>query len=163
VCSIVLELPDDALGASAEAALWHRTLVPANGTGAGWVQVDRGARPSQSVFFCPGDEKPAYLGGVPATDDRFVDSFAHVLEHAGGYSPQDARRVAATLLPDVLPYDPARPAAYPDNGRTLTDDVADHFVTLFTNGKVTGDDVGPHADLLTGFPYLGPPHGSYGA
>jgi hypothetical protein len=161
VCSIVLELPNEALGASAHAALWHRTLVPANGTGSGWVQVDRGARPSQSVFFCPGDEKPTYLGGEPATDGRFVDSFAHVLEHAGGYSPDDAKRVAGTLLPDVLPYEPGRPAAYPHNGRTLTDDVADHFVTLFTNGKVKTDDVGPHTDLLTEFPYLGPPHGSY--
>jgi hypothetical protein len=27
-----------------------------------------------------------------------------------------------------------------------------------TNGKVTGDKVGPHGDLLDDFPYLGPPH-----
>jgi hypothetical protein len=39
--------------------------------------------------------------------------------------------------------------------------VADHFVTLFTNRKVAGDNVGPHSDLLTEFPYLGPPHASY--
>jgi hypothetical protein len=38
--------------------------------------------------------------------------------------------------------------------------VADHFVTLFTNRKVTGDNVGPHTDLLTDFPYVGPSHGS---
>jgi hypothetical protein len=53
------------------------------------------------------------------------------------------------------------PVGYPENGRTLTDDVADHFVTLFTNGKMTGDDVGPHGHLLAEFPYLGPPHASY--
>ena len=88
-------------------------------------------------------------------------SFAHVLEHAGGYSPQDAKRVAEMLLPDVLPYDPRHDAAYPQNGRALTDDVADQFVALFTNGKVTDDKVGPHTDLLTAFPYLGPPHVSY--
>ncbi len=68
------------------------------------------------MFFCPGDEKAAYLGGDPATDARFVDSFAHVLAHAGGYLPQNAKRVAQTLLPDVVPYDPAKPAAYPRNG-----------------------------------------------
>jgi hypothetical protein len=26
-----------------------------------------------------------------------------------------------------------------------------------TNGKVTEDKVGPHRDLLTEFPYVGPP------
>jgi len=46
---------------------------------------------------------------------------------------------------------------YPDNGRTLTDDVADLFFSIYTNGKVT-DKVGPHGDLLDQFPYLGPPH-----
>jgi Domain of unknown function (DUF4331) len=161
VCSIVLEMPNEALGASGQVALWHRTLVPDGDGDGSWMQVDRGAKPSQSVFFSPGDEKASYLAGAPSTDHRFVDSFAHVLEHAGGYSPENAKRVARTLLPDVLPYDPGRPAGYPENGRTLTDDVADHFVTLFTNGKVTGDEVGPHGDLLTEFPYLGPPHASY--
>ena len=111
----------------------------------------------------PGEEKAAYLGGDPSTDARFVDSFAHVLEHAGGYSPDEAKRVAATLLPDVLPYEPGQPAAYPRNGRALTDDVADHFLTVFTNATVTGDGVGPHADLLSEFPYVGSPHGSYGS
>ena len=160
VCSIVLEMPNDALGASGQVAIWHRTLVP-DGNNGNWMQVDRGARPSQSVFFSPGDERASYLAGEPSTDDRFLDSFAHVLEHAGEYAPEDAKRVARTLLPDVLPYDPRRLAAYPENGRTLTDDVADHFVTLFTNGKVAGDDVGPHDDLLPEFPFLGPPHASY--
>jgi len=158
VCSIVLEVPNEALGAE-PVALWHRILV-GDGNG-GWTQADRGARPSQSVFFCQGEEKPAYLGGEPATDAQFIDSFAHALEHVGGYSPDEARRVAGTLLPDVLPYDPGREAAYPTNGRALTDDVADHFLTVFTNGKVTGDGVGRHTDLLDEFPYVAPPHGSY--
>jgi len=29
---------------------------------------------------------------------------------------------------------------------------------MITNGKVTGDKVGSHGDLLDEFPYLGPPH-----
>jgi hypothetical protein len=62
------------------------------------------------------------------------------------------------MLPDILHYDPTRPASYPENGRALTDDVVDLFLPLLSNGKVTGDKVGPHKDLLTAFPYVGPPH-----
>ena len=65
---------------------------------------------------------------------------------------------ARTLLPDVLSYDPTRPASFPSNGRTLTDDAGDAFLAILTNGKVTGDKIGPHVDLLAEFPYLGPPH-----
>ena len=91
-------------------------------------------------------------------DDRFIGVFAHELEHTGSYTPQDAMAVARKLLPDILYYDPCRPAAYPQNGRTLTDDVVDVFLPILTNGKVTGDMVGSHGDLLEEFPYLGPPH-----
>ena len=62
------------------------------------------------------------------------------------------------MLPDILRYDPGQPASFPRNGRTLTDDVIDVFLPLITNGKVLGDKVGPHKDLLSEFPYLGPPH-----
>jgi hypothetical protein len=153
VCSIVLEVPNSALGAKA-VSLWARTLDGASGS---WVQADRGARPSQSVFL-PGDQRSAYLAGAPADDARFIAAFAHSLEHIGGYSSDEARRVAGTLLPDLLRFDPARAASYPGNGRALTDDVLDHFLTVITNGKVTTDGVAAHSDLLAEFPYLGPPH-----
>jgi hypothetical protein len=153
VCSIVLEVPNSALG-SKEVGLWVRTLDGADGL---WVQADRGARPAQSIFL-PGDERSAYLAAEPVDDAKFVAVFAHSLEHAGEYAPEEARRVASTLLPDILRFDPARPASYPENGRSLTDDVLDHFLSIFTNGKVTTDRVGAHTDLLTEFPYLGPPH-----
>lgn len=153
VCSIVLEVPNSVLG-NKEVGLWARTLDGASGS---WVQADRGARPSQSVFL-PGEERDAYISAEPADDVRFVATFAHSLEHAGGYTPAEARRVASTLLPDILRFDPTRPASYPNNGRILTDDVSDHFLSILTNGKVTTDKVGPHSDLLTEFPYLGPPH-----
>jgi hypothetical protein len=58
----------------------------------------------------------------------------------------------------ILHYDPRHPASYPNNGRKLTDDVMDVFLPILTNGKVTGDNVGPHKDLLQEFPCLGPPH-----
>jgi Domain of unknown function (DUF4331) len=153
VCSIALEVPGSAL-APKKIGLWHRTLDGASGK---WVQADRGALPSQSVFLT-GEEKGAYLAAQPADDARFVAVFTHSLEHTGGYTPEEATRVARTLLPDILLYDPTRPAAYPDNGRTPSDDVTDVFISVLTNGKVTGDEVGPHKDLLASFPYVGTPH-----
>jgi hypothetical protein len=153
VCSIVLEVPNSVLGPKA-VGLWVRTL---DGAGGSWVQADRGARPSQSIFLS-GAERNAYLTAEPADDSRFIDVFAHSLEHAGGYNPEEARRVAKTLLPDIMHFDHSRPAAYPDSGRTLTDDVLDQFLSILTKGKVTTDGVRAHDDLLAEFPYLGPPH-----
>jgi hypothetical protein len=154
VCSIVLEVPNAVLGRK-RIGLWARTLMDAGGV---WVQADRGGLPAQAVFLVGGGERDAYLAGEPAEDGRFVGVFAHALEHAGGYTPEEARRVAATLLPDVLSYDPTCPASFPVNGRTLTDDAADAFLAVLTNGRVTGDKVEAHSDLLAEFPYLGPPH-----
>jgi hypothetical protein len=153
VCSIVLEIPNSALS-PIKMGLWARTLDATSGK---WVQVDRGARSNQTPFLA-GEVNAAYLAAEPADDARFVPVFAHALEHTGGYTASEATRVAGTLLPDVLHYDPARPASYPDNGRALTDDVVDFFLPLLTNGKVTKDNVGPHTDLLASFPYVGAPH-----
>ena len=152
VCSIVIELPNSALGTSA-VGIWARTV---DKTADGWVQADRGGRPLQAVFLV-GEQREAYLSGEPANDDRFIGVFAHELEHTGGYSPEDAASVARKLLPDILSYDFRRPVSFPHNGRTLADDVVDVFFSIYTNRNVT-DKVGPHRDLLDEFPYLGPPH-----
>jgi hypothetical protein len=159
VCSIVLEVPNTAL-VSKKLGLWHRTLVPADASGGGWAQIERGARPMQLllVFAATGGKPASYLGAEPADDARFIAGFAHALEHSGGYSQEEAKRVAKTMLPEAMPFDPALPARFPDNGRALTDDAADVFLTILTNGRVTGDKVGPHRDLLSEFPYLGPTH-----
>jgi hypothetical protein len=153
VCSIALELPVSALGGGVKVNLWHRSLLQ---VGEGWVQADRGARPTQTPFMTSA-EKEAYLEGEPAQDERFVPMFAHVLEHSGEYTPEGAQAAAKSLLPDVLPYDPKKLAAYPGNGRTPTDDSKDVFLTVF-NGRLTWDNCGPHTDLLHEFPYLGAPH-----
>jgi hypothetical protein len=153
VCSIVLEVPNSALG-SKSLGLWARVLAEVDGK---WVQAERGALPQQAVFL-PGEARDAYLAGAPADDARFIPVFAHALEHSGGYTAEEATRVAETLLPDVMHYDPTRPASFPHNGRALTDDAADVFMAILTNGKIQGDGVGPHRDLLMEFPYVGPPH-----
>jgi len=155
VCSIVLEMPNSDLGGK-RVGMWHRTV---DGRSGKWLQADRGALPSQSVFLT-GDRKAEYLAAEPVDDARFVPVFAHSLEHTGNYKPDEARRVAESLLPDVLMYDPALPVMYPTNGRALTDDVMDHFIALLSAGEITQDGVGPHKDLLSEFPYLGPPHRS---
>ena len=156
VCSIVLELPNSDFGGG-EVALWHQALLPADD--GHWVQVERGARTQQVPFLVPNEEKAAYAGCQPTDDARFVGGIAHSLEHTGGYSSPEAKRLAETMLPDVMPYDPTRPVAYPDNGRLLAADVVNPFLAILTNGKVTEDGVvGPHDDLLQEFPYVGPPH-----
>jgi hypothetical protein len=153
ICSIVLEVPNTELSSS-RIGLWARTVDGSTGR---WIQADRGARPSQAVFL-PGDQRDAYLAAEPAEDAQFIAAFAHSLEHLGGYLPGEARVAGAALLPDIIRFDPSMPAAYPDNGRKLTDDVMDPFIALLTNGKVTTDGLGPHKDLLSEFPYLGSPH-----
>jgi hypothetical protein len=153
VCSIVVELPTSVLGGG-QFGVWARTIDRADGA---WIQADRGARPAQSVFLL-NDARDAYMASEPAEDGRFISVFAHSLEHTGGYATADAQRIAATLLPDIIQFDPTRPASYPSNGRALTDDVLDHFLSILTNGKVTSDRVSSHHDLLSEFPYLGPPH-----
>jgi hypothetical protein len=152
VCSIVIELPNSELRSN-EVGIWARTV---DKTDEGWIQADRGARPLQAVFLV-GEEREAYLSGEPADDDRFISVFAHELEHTGGYTPEEAKAVARRLLPDILSYHPNEPARFPQNGRTLTDDVVDLFFSMYANRNVT-DKVGPHGDLLDEFPYLGPPH-----
>jgi hypothetical protein len=153
IASIAIELPNSALGAK-KVGLWVRTLDGSTGT---LVQADRGARSSQTPFLA-GDDRLAYLAASPDGDARFINTFAHGLEHAGGYTPDEARRVASGMFPDIVHYDPSLPVSYPKNGRALTDDVADYFVSVLTNNKFTTDKVGPHKDLLAEFPYVGRPH-----
>ena len=153
ICSIALEIPVSDLGGGKSLNLWHRSLVQVDGK---WVQADRGARPSQTPFLAEA-EREAYLDGEPAQDERFVPMFAHALEQTGGYTPKGAEAAARSLLPDVLPYNPMKLAAYPGNGRMPRDDAKNVFLTVF-NGRLTWDMTGPHADMLDEFPFLGAPH-----
>jgi hypothetical protein len=57
VCSIVLEVPNSALG-TREVRLWARTLT--RGDRGDWIQVERGARPAQAVILV--EERDATSG-----------------------------------------------------------------------------------------------------
>jgi len=74
-----------------------------------------------------------------------------------GYSDDEARATALTLLPDILHYDRTRPAHYP-NGRVVTDDVFSARMIMMVHGQARPQDVKPHKDLLPEFPFLGIPH-----
>ena len=149
----MLEVPNAALGVGT-VRLWARVLVRhADGR---WVQTDRGARASQTPFLS-GDENEAYRLAEPAGDAPSSPRLP-IDRASDGPHPGRSDEAAGRLFPDLLPYDPSRPANYPANGRKLTDDAADDFVSTVTNGRITGDGIGPHADFMDQFPYLGPPH-----
>lgn len=156
VFSTVLELPTAELGGG-EVGIWGRCSLHRDGT---LLHVDRAGHPSMSSFFNKDETKEEYNASEPVNDrQRWTDHFIHLLGHTGHYSEDAARTVIEEhrLLPDVLFYDPARPAKYP-NGRVFTDDVIETRVGVLTNGAVPPTGLSPHTDVLTIFPYLGTPH-----
>jgi hypothetical protein len=85
--------------------------------------------------------------------------FVHLMGHTGNYT--EAEAVAAidadSLLPDVMNFDPTKPAKYP-NGRVFTDDVIDHRLAFLSKGDIPPSGLKPHTDTLREFPYIGTPH-----
>jgi len=155
VFSMVLELPNSALGSNPRVGIWGRVLIPKEGSP--FFQVDRMGRPFVNVAFTKDEDKDTFNRIEPTRDrelfaGKFTDLF--VLSER---SLEDAQQTALSLLPDILDYDYSSPAGY-RNGRTLRDDIIDIQLAVLTNGAVTTDKVGPHQDLLAAFPYLGPPH-----
>lgn len=155
VLSIALEVPDDMLGSSPEIGAWATVSLWRDGS---LMQVDRGGHPTINPFINPDSAKDEYNTRQPADDvANYLEPWSQLLQDKGGYSPADARTAALSCLPDILSYDRSKPASYP-NGRALTDDVySDRFAWL-TNGKAGPDGLQPHTDMLTEFPYLGPPN-----
>ena len=155
VFSMVLELPNSALGSNPRVGIWGRVLIPKEGNP--FFQIDRMGRPFVNVAFTKDGDKDTFNRIEPTRDrelfaGKFTDLF--VLSER---SLEDAQQTALSLLPDILDYDYSSPAGY-RNGRTLRDDIIDIQLAVLTNGAVTTDKVGPHQDLLAAFPYLGPPH-----
>jgi len=162
VFGIALEVPNRLLGRNPKIGVWTRTLVPMTHQPAHLAQVDQMGRPAINTVFNHGSDKNTFNVTQPAdqrtaktmSGQTFLQVFTTEL---GGLGAANPAGLAAILLPDVLTFDRSSPAQYL-NGRRLQDDVIDVSLNLVTNGRVTGDGVGPHHDYLSEFPYLGSPH-----
>ena len=155
--AIVLEVPNAQLGGNGTGiGVWATTV-------AGGAVADQMGRPAINTVFnssaadkeafnvTPPSQQPTAMGGT------FRNNVIGVLVALGGYSETDAGAIADILLPDVLTYQVGSNADFL-NGRDLDDDVIDIELGLVTNGAIGSDGVGPHADYLATFPYLGAPH-----
>jgi hypothetical protein len=155
VFSIILELPNSALGDNPKAGIWYRVLIPKDGNP--FFQIDRAGRPFINVVFTKDEDKDTFNRIEPIHDrEVFTKKFVDLLK-SFGRSPDSAQLTALSLLPDILDYDYSNSEGY-RNGRKLTDDIVDIQLAVLTNERVTTDKVGPHQDLLSAFPYLGAPH-----
>ncbi|HUZ55462.1 MAG TPA: DUF4331 family protein [Streptosporangiaceae bacterium] len=159
IFSTALELPVSDLGANPEIRIWGRCSVWRDGR---LLHVDRAGHPSVSSFFNTDETKEEYNGSEPVHDrERWLDQFVHLMGHTGNYTREEAIAAidAHRLLPDMLSYDPSKPARYP-NGRVFADNVIDHRLGFLSKGEIPPDGLRPHTDLLDEFPYLGTPHAS---
>jgi hypothetical protein len=172
--ALVLEVPDEALGAT-DIAVWGTTTW---WNGSAWKAGDQMGRPAINTVFNtslvdpnagqtknrfnktpPAEQRTAY-GGLFRTNaiTTLMNINAALGTGCDDYDQATAEAIADILLPDVITYDTSTAAAGPLNGRALADDVIDIELGLTTNGCVTSDGVGAHDDYLSSFPYLGVPH-----
>jgi hypothetical protein len=157
VFSMVIEVPTSELGSDPDINIWGRCSVRRDGR---LLHVDRAGHPSVSSFFNTDETKEEYNASEPAGDrERWTDQFVHLMGHTGNYTREEAIAAinAERLLPDMLTFDPAKPARYP-NGRSFTDDVINHRLSFLSKGDIPATGLKPHTDILGEFPYLGNPH-----
>lgn len=154
ILSIALEVPNDLLGPGPQIGAWVTISLRRDGT---FVQMDREGNPSFNPILNPNNIKDEFNSSDPVEDVKnHLQPLAETLQRHG-YSPNEARDAALTLLPDILHYDRTRPAHYP-NGRVPTDDVFSARMIFMVHGQARPQDLKPHADLLAEFPFLGIPH-----
>ena len=157
VFSMAIELPTSELGPDPDINIWGRCSVRRDGQ---LLHVDRAGHPSVSSFFNTDETKEEYNASEPVHDrERWTDQFVHLMGHTGNYTREEAIAAinAESLLPDMLTFDPAKPARYP-NGRSFTDDVINHRLSFLSKGDIPPTGLKPHTDILGQFPYLGNPH-----
>jgi hypothetical protein len=174
--AIVLEVPDDALGAT-HIGVWGQTTW---WNGSAWMPGDQMGRPAINTVFNNAIVDPVNSGAdknlfnaTPPSKQRatapFKANIVATLENINAalgttalgctdYDATTANAIANILLPDLITYDVTTHAVGPLNGRALRDDVIDTELGLTTNGCVTSDGVARHTDYLSNFPYLGQPH-----
>jgi hypothetical protein len=154
VFAIALEAPNDMLGVGPEIGVWETISVRRDGM---LVPMDREGNPSFNPILNADAIKDEFNATDPVDDVRkFLMPLSEKLEQHG-YSHDEARTAALTLLPDILHYDRTIPAHYP-NGRVPTDDVFSARMIFMTHGEARPQNIKPHEDLLAEFPFLGIPH-----
>lgn len=154
VLAIVLEAPDDLFSQSPAIGVWSRVAVRRDGA---FVTVDRAGKPAMVNFFAS-DLKVTYNACEPRADvEQHAEHFIHVLQEAGGYSQDDATKLTAGLLPDLLVLDRTVTCREP-NGRRLDDDSVGNRIASMFNGRIPSHGLQPHTDLTAAFPYMGTPH-----
>jgi hypothetical protein len=165
VSSIVVELPSKLLtGGSSKIGVWGSTNVPD-------LQIDRMGRPAIATVFIPNNPLPpdrvsdgksslksTYNHSSPVDDQaNFRGEIIDTLVQGFGRSAADANALADFLLPDILTFDTASSAGFP-NGRRVNDDVIDTELNLLSNGAIPTDCVPSDNTLPSTFPYLGNPN-----
>lgn len=179
---IALEVPNSEF--DGQVGVWASTSRSRRGTGG---QLDRMGRPAINTVFNgakkllsegddqdknifnsivdPDDDATTATNGGGTFHDNVVtvlSAFDGLAQSLAGIPPRSAAALnglANVLLPDVLPFDPSVATTNGVfNGRSPADDVIDNELPVVTNGLVTTDCVGPHADYRSTFPFFGAPH-----
>lgn len=161
VFSTAVELPTSELNPRPEIRVWGRCSLRRDGE---LIHVDRAGHPSVSSFFNTDDTKEEYNASEPVNDrKRWLEQFIHLMGHTGNYTREEAIAEIdrERTLPDVLSFDPSKPATYP-NGRVFTDDVINYRLAFLTKNECPPTGLKPHTDTLREFPYLGTPHSKSG-
>jgi Domain of unknown function (DUF4331) len=165
--AIILDLPNATLGG--KIGVWAQTIA-ADGT-----KIDQMGRPAINAVFNSGDDKNVFNQTPPSQQAaKFAPNVSKVLntfsalDTEGVYPADVVKTLSGVLIPDMVTFDTATPAAGPLNGRALTDDVIDAELNIVTGGfQVPGRDakgaigtdcVSTHTDTTSSFPYLGKAH-----
>lgn len=163
VSAIVLEIPDQVIGAGA-VSIWARITLYGH---APQRQVSRMGQPMlRPLFFnVPGEETEELNAGHPSSDDdHYRRKIVGLAEAAGALAgvvdPEGhGRAVGEAFLPDVLRYRPGAPAHFvpgSGNGRALDDDAFGIALSTLV-GQPLGTSAAPFSVSPT-FPYLPAPH-----
>jgi hypothetical protein len=162
VTAVALQVPDADL-AGTRIAVWARISLFGH---APRLQVSRiGQAMLRPLFFSPPDAESETLNaGAPEADrdahGKRVHSIASVAARLAGLADPDAHaeHVQAAFLPDLVPYQPGRPASFQPgsgNGRALDDDAFDIAVAVLA-GSTLGTASMPRPPTPE-FPYLSAP------
>jgi hypothetical protein len=143
VNTIVLEIPDAALGSGQDIGVWAVTMLATDA--GGWRPINRAGRPMIQPIFNPAASELAsdYNTTRPSADrsnyaDRFARQVAAVVRALGSAADPAAygARVAELILPDLLRYRVGSPASFGFagmNGRNLADRAPEVMYSLVTN------------------------------